>query len=77
LELETYSQVTLIRGVPPICQSEKYQCGYACLASVAIYYGVEPDKLIADPISDQFANKPLTGKELIKMAKALGLAGFA
>ena len=41
-ELETYSQVTLIRGVPPICQSGKYQCGYACLASVAIYYGMEP-----------------------------------
>ena len=26
LELETYSQATLIRGVPPICQSEKYEC---------------------------------------------------
>jgi len=77
LELETYSQVTLILGVPPICQSEKYQCGYACLASVALYYGVEPDKLIANSISSEFAGKPLTGKELIKMAKGLGLAGFA
>jgi len=77
LELETYSQATLIRGVPPICQSEKYECGYACVASVGLYYGVEADKLISDSISKQFANKSLTGKELVSMAKALGLTGFA
>ncbi len=75
--LETFSQAALIRGLPPICQSNKYQCGYACLASVALYYGVESEKLIADSISKPFISKSLTGQELINMAKTVGLIGFA
>ncbi len=74
--LETYSQAVSIPGLPLIAQSENYQCGYACVASVAIYCGVASDKLIAEDVSDRFGGMALSGREMIELAKTLGLTAY-
>jgi len=76
-ELDSFLDVVQVRGMPPIAQSKKYQCGYACLASVALYYDVNPVKLTETSIVKKFSGRPLSAKELLEMAKQFGLIGYA
>lgn len=77
IEIESYEKAVSIYGVPPITQTKNYQCGYACMASVALYHKIGIEKLTDGPIFKTFAHKPLSAKELVQMANMLGLEGFA
>ncbi|MCG3178824.1 MAG: hypothetical protein BIFFINMI_01154 [Phycisphaerae bacterium] len=68
---------SLVLGVPPIRQSKEFQCGYACFASVAMYYGVDPTRLAQGEIPEKFGKRMLTANDLTAMAGEVGLVGFA
>jgi predicted double-glycine peptidase len=62
-----------VGGVPPLRQDDRYACGPACLAAVAIHWGV--------PLADFKAKCPAvpedtTGQQLQKLAESLGLQAF-
>ena len=62
------------RRMPVIRQSEASECGLACLAMIAAYYGHEDDlPSLRRRFSTSFKGTTLT--QLIEMAQALGLAG--
>lgn len=62
-----------VSGLPPIRQDQRYACGPACLAAVAGYWGVELEKFKA---TDAAAMRDSSGKDLQKLAEALGLRAF-
>ena len=61
----------------PVSQPDVQGCGYAAMASVAVYYGVAPAKVRDEAIITEFRGRVLSGVDLIKMARALGLVAFA
>ena len=77
IDIKSYREAVSIYCVPPITQSKDYQCGYACMASVALYHKTNIGKLTGGPIFETFARRPTTAKELVRMARMLGLEGFA
>jgi ABC-type bacteriocin/lantibiotic exporter with double-glycine peptidase domain len=75
--IESLADTVQVYGVPPVAQSSKYQCGYVCLASVALYYNTNTSKLVEGVLPEKFSGRPLSAKELLEMSKELGLIGFA
>ena len=61
----------------PIAQPDRMGCGYACMATVALYLGVPQEKVASDNITRNYTTKPLSSLHLVKMAKDLGLVAFA
>ena len=75
--IESLADTVQVYGVPPVAQSSKYQCGYVCLASVALYYNTSASKLVEGVLPEKFSGRPLSAKTLLEMAKELGLVSFA
>ena len=75
LALSSYNQGELI-PLPGITQSSQWQCGYASMASVALYYGVKVDRLLADDLVALYSGKALSGRDLVRMAKMMNLDAF-
>lgn len=76
-DLSSAAKPTIIRGVPTVAQTDKYSCGHACLASVAIYYDV-PFEMVEERIllgAEQ--ERALSAGELVRAAESLGLVAFA
>jgi ABC-type bacteriocin/lantibiotic exporter with double-glycine peptidase domain len=62
--------------VPCVKQSKKWQCGYACMASVSIYYEVQPERTLREDVAKEFSGKPLCARELCAMAESFGFQAF-
>lgn len=75
--LDLYSNAVQVYAIPAIAQTDKYQCGYACVASVALYYQIPSVKLTSGAIAEKHIGRALSAEDLIGMAKGLGLVGFA
>ena len=74
-ELTSYQQTVFVE-LPPIAPPSKWQCGYASFASVALYHGVEPRRLLAEDMVEPFAREALSGSGLLRLAELMGLAAF-
>ncbi|MCP4379779.1 MAG: hypothetical protein GY794_26885 [bacterium] len=75
-DLACYGDTILISGISPVAQSQECQCGYAALASVALYYQISPEQLTGDSFKKAFGERGLSAKDLKAFAQALGLIGF-
>ncbi|MGE5609891.1 MAG: papain-like cysteine protease family protein [Bacillota bacterium] len=75
LELVADQQGTVVT-VPGVAQTENNDCGYAALASVALYHHVPAEKLAAGTIPESFKGPRLSADDLIKMASLLDLMAF-
>ena len=75
--IESCAGLLQVHGMPLVAQSRQFLCGYACIASVALYYEVTPHELAKGPVQEEFAGRALTAKDLVAMAQGLGLLGFA
>lgn len=75
-DLACYGDTILISDISQVAQSKEYQCGYASLASVALYYQISPEHLTGDSFKKAFGERGLSAKDLKAFAKALGLIAF-
>ena len=69
-------QASLI-NIIPIKQTKTYTCGYASLASVALYYDVALTSLTEGELQEKFSNKNLSVKDIIEVGTILQLKVFA
>lgn len=65
-----------IVALPAVAQAGKNDCGYASLASVALYLEVDPGRLAAGEVAETYRDCQMSAADMIKMAKELGLEAF-
>ncbi len=76
IELDSQGKAAFLH-VPPVEQTNVFRCGYASMASVALYHGIRVDQIIEDSILQAFGCRDLSAKELLKLIEVIGLQGFA
>ena len=75
-DLSLGAKSTIIHGVPTVSQTEKYSCGLACLASVALYYDVPFTTVEETTLSAAGREESLAATELVRTAESFGLVAF-
>jgi ABC-type bacteriocin/lantibiotic exporter with double-glycine peptidase domain len=75
LDLSATQPASLI-ALPTAGQSGNSDCGYAALASVAMYHHVPTTRLVEGPIPEKFRGPRLSGDDLVQMAKMLELTAY-
>jgi ABC-type bacteriocin/lantibiotic exporter with double-glycine peptidase domain len=69
-------QAASVVALPAVAQAGNNDCGYAAMASVALYFQVDPQRLATGPVPETFRNSQMSAADLIKMAKMLDLTAF-
>jgi ABC-type bacteriocin/lantibiotic exporter with double-glycine peptidase domain len=75
LRMSDGDQAALV-SVPVVAQQGKNDCGYAALASVALYHGVDPALLAEGKVPQTFQGERLSAEDLKQMAGMLDLAAW-
>ena len=75
-DLSLAPESTIIHGVPIVAQTDKYSCGHACLASVALYYEVPFATVEEVTLSTAQREEDLAAAELVRAAESFGLVAF-
>lgn len=75
LDLSTTQPASLI-SLPTAAQGGNNDCGYAALASVALYQHVPASRLVEGAVFEKFRGPRLSAKDLVEMAKMLELTAF-
>jgi len=75
-DLSLAPKYTIIHGLPIVTQTDKYSCGRACLASVALYYDVPCTTVEELTLSATQPEQALTGAQLVRAAESFGLLAF-
>lgn len=70
-------QEAAVIAVPQVSQSRYFQCGYAALASVAVYYGIDMSALVSPEVVSQYSCRALSAEQLAGMSRRLGLQAYA
>ncbi len=65
-----------IVALPTVAQAGKNDCGYAAMASVALYLKVDASRLAAGEVPETYRDSQMSAADMIKMAKVLGLEAF-
>jgi ABC-type bacteriocin/lantibiotic exporter with double-glycine peptidase domain len=69
-------QAAAVVALPAVAQAGNNDCGYAAMASVALYLKVDPQLLASGPVPETFRDSQMSAADLIKMAKLLDLDAF-
>jgi ABC-type bacteriocin/lantibiotic exporter with double-glycine peptidase domain len=77
IDLACYGDTILISNISHVAQSKEYPCGYASLASVALYYQISSEQLTGDSFKKAFGKRGLSARDLKAFGQALGLVAFA
>lgn len=75
LDLTTTRPSSLI-AVPAAAQNGRNDCGYAALASVALYHRAAASRLVEGEVPQSFRGERLAAADLVKMAAKLELKAF-
>jgi ABC-type bacteriocin/lantibiotic exporter with double-glycine peptidase domain len=69
-------QPASIVALPPVAQAGDNDCGYASMASVALYLKVDPKLLASGLVPETFRDRQMAAADLMKMANMLELEAF-
>ena len=75
-DLSLAPKATIVHGVPIVAQTDKYSCGRACLASVALYYEVPFTTVEEVTLSGAQREEAWAAAELVRAAESFGLVAF-